>query len=138
VEIRICTTDIGPVRVDRACVVDQEGARRKLEEVPFTILILNNVLRNEILSWDLQVASETVDRLSLEQRAEDLAAVSAFPTLDPFRHFLVVFMNDGIDFFDRRSARLKQTPILSVVILFLSRQRFDSVDIGFEYHVHIR
>jgi hypothetical protein len=47
-------------------------------------------------------------------------------------------MNDGIDFFDRLITLSKQTPILSVVILFLSRQLFDSVDIGFEHHVRFR
>jgi hypothetical protein len=46
-------------------------------------------------------------------------------------------MNDGIDFFGRQIGLLEQTPILSVLILFLSRQLFDSTDVGFELHVHI-
>jgi hypothetical protein len=101
------------------------------------ILIRNKVLHDDICSCDPQAVGETVDIFSLQQWTKHLAAIPAFPTFNLLGDRPVVLMNDGIDFVARQIGLLEQTPISSVLILFLSRQLFDSTDVGFEFHVHI-
>lgn len=100
-------------------------------------MILDNVFPHEILSRNLQAVSEAVNISSLQQRAEDLTAITAFSTLNLLGYCLEVPMNDSIYFFGCQITPHEQALKTSVVILTLPRPFFDFADVGFDLHVRI-
>ena len=97
------------VRVNRARVLFQEGARHGFEIMPFAILIFNEVRRHEIFYRHVQVCCKSLDVVRLQERPDNLAAVPAVTTIDFLRHGLVMRMHHVVDFFDRQTTVLQKT-----------------------------
>ena len=137
VKMRIGTTGLRPMGIDRASAFVEEGARRSLEDMPLTDLIFFQVLGQELLCRKPQVRCEAFDIHWLQPRTYDFAAISAQPAIDSTGHVLIQSMNDGIQLFDGHITTLEKTPEGPVGVLSLSCQGLDPLDICFKNLVHI-
>ena len=82
VEMRVGATVAWALRIDSTEIVVEERARRGLEAVSLGFLIFCQILVNELFYGESQVGGEALYIPGFEQRAYNLAAICALPTID--------------------------------------------------------
>ena len=85
------------MRVDRAEVAAQEGARDRPERIPLFSPGSLEVFIYDLLPGDAQFDRETFDILVGQKRLDGLAAIGALPAVDSGGHFSIVPVDDGVD-----------------------------------------
>jgi hypothetical protein len=138
VQMWIRATVTRPMVVDRTEIVLQKGTWLAPENRTFSFRIVCEKSGTELLNTQLKMLGKASDIRRLQDRMDGLAAVGALGAVDFSGYFPIEIMDRKINPPDREIRSLEKAAECPVGLFALLRELFNSLDVGFKFHISER